>query len=168
MNKSTVLLVLLTIIIAGCGKKSDKDYYETAEKNMKENKVIEAVKSYEQVISEFPDSKLSIEATMKLATIYQNKMIDSLSGMQSYKKAVVLFKQVYNKYPNSEQAPTALFMAGFVEANNLYNFSEATKTYQLFLDKYPTHQLALSAKEELNNMGRSPEDILSGKNKKGS
>ena len=59
-------------------------------------------------------------------------------------------------------------MAGFVEANNLYNFSEATKTYQLFLDKYPTHQLALSAKEELNNMGRSPEDILSGKNKKGS
>lgn len=167
MKKSTVLLALLALLIAGCSSKSDKDYYETAEKNMKENKIIEAVKSYEQVISEFPDSKFALEATMKLATIYQNKMIDSLSDMQSYQKAIDLFKQVYNKYPASDQAPTALFMAGFVEANNLSNYNEATKTYQLFLDKYPTHKLALSAKEELNNMGLPPEEILNRKNKKG-
>ena len=32
--------------------------------------------------------------------------------------------------------------------------------YNLFLEKYPSHPLAVSAKEELNNMGLTPEEIL--------
>jgi hypothetical protein len=39
-------------------------------------------------------------------------------------------------------------------------FDEATKSYKLFLEKYPNDPLAVSAKEELDNMGIPPEEIL--------
>jgi TolA-binding protein len=73
---------------------------------------------------------------------------------------VELFRSVYEKYPNSEQAPMGLFMAGFVEANELNDYDAATKTYNLFLETFPDHELATSAKEELDNMGLTPEEIL--------
>jgi hypothetical protein len=51
-------------------------------------------------------------------------------------------------------------MAGFVEANELQNYEAATETYNLFLKTFPDHELATSAKEELDNMGLTPEEIL--------
>jgi hypothetical protein len=51
-------------------------------------------------------------------------------------------------------------MSGFVLANELNDYEQATETYNLFLDKFPNHDLATSAKEEVENMGLSPEEIL--------
>jgi TolA-binding protein len=68
--------------------------------------------------------------------------------------------QVYEKYPDSEEAPKSLFMSGFILANDLMLYDKATSSYNLFLEKYPSHPLAVSAKEELDNMGLSPEEIL--------
>ena len=45
-------------------------------------------------------------------------------------------------------------------ADDLMKYDEATSSYNLFLEKYPSHPLAVSAKEELDNMGLSPEEIL--------
>jgi len=53
-----------------------------------------------------------------------------------------------------------LFMAGFVLANELNMYNEATETYNYFIEKFPEHELAASAKEELDNMGLTPEEIL--------
>ena len=53
-----------------------------------------------------------------------------------------------------------LFMAGFVQANDLHDYDAASETYNLFLKTYPDHELATSAKEELDNMGLTPEEIL--------
>jgi hypothetical protein len=57
-------------------------------------------------------------------------------------------------------------MSGFIEANNLHQFDEATKTYRIFLEKYPDHELAESAKQELNTMGQAPDEILKQKKPK--
>jgi len=75
-------------------------------------------------------------------------------------KSIESFKKIFEKYPQNKYAPVSLFMSGFVQANELQNYDEATKAYNLFLQKYPDHELAKSAKEELDNMGLSPEDIL--------
>lgn len=158
--KSILFFLIFAFILAGCGKKSDKDYMDSAEKSTKGKSYQDAIKSYESLISEYPDSKLAPDALVKLATLYQNRADSSLTFEQSFTKAASLFREVYDKYPNSDKAPTALFMSGFVLANNLNRFDEATKTYQLFLEKYPNNQLAKSAKEELNNMGMAPEEIL--------
>ncbi len=165
--KSTLFFILFTFILAGCSKKSDKDYMDSGEKSMQAKNFQSAVKSYESLIKEYPDSKLAPDALVKLATLYQNRVDSSLTEEQSFTKAAELFREVYDKYPNSDKAPVALFMSGFVLSNNLGRFDEATKTYKLFLEKYPNNQLAKSAQEELNNMGLSPEEVLKKNKTKG-
>jgi TolA-binding protein len=78
-------------------------------------------------------------------------------------KAVTLFKSVFDKYSDSKQASVSLFMAGFIQANDLKKYQEATATYNLFLQKYPKSDLAPAAAEEINNMGLTPEKIIAKK-----
>ncbi|MGA8263336.1 MAG: tetratricopeptide repeat protein [Ignavibacteriaceae bacterium] len=158
--KSTLLLILFALILTGCSKKTEKEYMDAAEKSTQNKNYSEAVKSYQEFLKEYPESKDAPEAIVKMASLYMNHSDSTLSQEQSFAKAAELFKEVYDKYPNSKQAPQALFMSAFVLSNDLNKYDEATKIYRLFLDKFPNHQLAKSAKEELNTMGMTPDDIL--------
>jgi hypothetical protein len=51
-------------------------------------------------------------------------------------------------------------MSGFILANDLKSYNEATASFSLFLQKFPNNELASSAREELENMGLTPEEIL--------
>lgn len=161
-GKIVILSVLFisTIILSGCSSKSSDDYMKAAHESMMKKNISEAVTDYESVVKEFPNSADAPEALFQIATLYQNKMVKNLSDKDSYTKAADTFREVFDKYPNSEKAPTALFLSGFILANNLMNFESATSTYNLFLEKYPKHELAASARVELDNMGLSPDQIL--------
>ena len=163
--KTILLLIIFAFLIAGCGKKSDKSLMDNAQKSADQKNYQEAIKNYNDLIKDYPDSKLIPDALVNLASLYMSNSDSTLTEYQSYQKAADLFRKVYDKYPNSDKAPTALFMSGFVLANNLNKYDEATKTYRLFLEKYPNHPLAKSAREELNNMGISPDDILKSNSK---
>jgi TolA-binding protein len=91
-------------------------------------------------------------------------MLKNIDEHVSLEKAVRYYKKVFDEHPNSLQAPASLFMSGFILANELKNYKQAKIIYNLFLQKFPNHELAASAREELNNLGLSPEEIL--KNKK--
>ena len=159
-------LFLALILVNGCSSKSADDYMKAAQENIKQKNISEAITNYQLVVSEFPESSEAPEALFQIATLYQNKMVKNLSDIECYKKAEETFRSVFNKYPDNEKAPMALFLSGFILANDLRNFEDATKTYKLFLEKYPKHQLAQSAKEELENMGLSPDQILQKKTQK--
>ena len=163
--KTILLLIIFAFLIAGCGKKSDQSLMNNAQKSADQKNYQEAIKNYNDLIKDYPDSKLIPDALVNLASLYMSNSDSTLTEYQSYQKAADLFRKVYDKYPNSDKAPTALFMSGFVLANNLNKYDEATKTYRLFLEKYPNHPLAKSAREELNNMGISPDDILKSNSK---
>ena len=159
MKKLLSLFILLFLF--GCGsKKSVEELFTEANTNLKNNKIPEAVMLFEEIINDYPESEKAPEVLSQLASIYQNKMLKSLSDLESLEKAVSLFRRIYNDYPESSYAPTGLFMSGFVLANELNYYDKATETYNLFLEKYPNHELATSAKEEVENMGLSPEEIL--------
>ncbi|GIV45488.1 MAG: hypothetical protein KatS3mg036_0306 [Ignavibacterium sp.] len=51
-------------------------------------------------------------------------------------------------------------MAGFICAENLKDYKRAEYYYKKFLKAYPDHELASSVKVELDNLGKSPEEIL--------
>lgn len=158
--KSIVSLLIL-ILIFGCStKKSDKELFDEAKKDLKENKVPEAVIAFEQIVKEHSESKLAPEALSELASIYQNKQDKSITEEENLEKAVTLFKQIHDEYPESEYAPSGLFMSAFISANDLKRFQEATLLYKQFLKEYPDNDLAASAQAELDNMGLSPEEIL--------
>ena len=149
------------MILTGCSsKKTATELLADGEKFANEGNLTEAVLSYETLVKDYPEDVSAPEATIRLATIYQNKLLKNMPENESIIKSLELFKSVYEKYPSSEQAPMGLFMAGFVQANELKDFDGATESYNLFLKDYPDHQLATSAKEELDNMGLTPEEVL--------
>jgi TolA-binding protein len=156
-----ILSLLVLIVLFSCSsKKTDKELFDEAKKNLTENKIPEAVTGFDQLVSDYPDSKLAPEALSQLASVYQNKMVKNLSEQENLEKAVSLFKEVHDKYPDSEYAPSGLFMAAFISANDLKKYEEATSLYKQFLKEYPNNDLAASAQAELDNMGKSPEEIL--------
>ncbi|MCH7515667.1 MAG: tetratricopeptide repeat protein [Bacteroidetes bacterium] len=161
MKTIIITLSLFILLFAGCSdKKTAGELLTEGNKFTGEENSSEAVISYETLIKEYPNDKLAPEAIARLAAIYQNKLIKNISETESLNKSVGFFKSIYDKYPNSDQAPTGIFMAGFVEANELHDYDAATITYNSFIKLFPNHELITSAKEELDNMGLTPEEIL--------
>ena len=158
--KKYFVIVLFALLTISCSKTSDQEYFDQAKSFLKEKKTSEAVKAIEALIKEYPESDIAPKALVQLAGIYQNQMVEKLNPSESFDRAQKYFYQVYEKFPESEEAPQSLFLSGFILANDLKNFDLATSHYKLFLSKYPSHPLAVSAKEELDNMGLSPEEIL--------
>lgn len=158
--KKLTLLILIIIAVVSCSKMNDLDYLNRAESEVKDKKINEAVADLQTLLKEFPDSKLVPKTLIQLASIYQGQLVKGLTMRESFDKSQKYFKEVYDKYPNSEEAPSALFMSSFILANHLHRFNEATAGYKLFIEKYPNNPLVVSAKDELDNMGLSPEEIL--------
>jgi len=159
MKKLSVIF-LIAIIFISCSKTSDQEYYDKAKVLLKENKVTEAITSLETLLKEYPESNIAPKALVQLATIYQNQLDKNISQAESFNKAQKYFREVFDKYPQSEEAPNSLFMSSFILSNELKKYDEATEGYKLFIEKYPDSPLVISAKDELDNMGLSPEEIL--------
>jgi TolA-binding protein len=159
--KNILFLLALTVLLFGCGKKKQAvEYMKEAKAGIEQKNIPATVKAYETLVSELPDDSLAPEALYRLGTLYQNKMVPNMKENESMEKAVTVFRSVFDKYPGSKQAPVSLFMAGFIQSNDLNKYREATATYNLFLQKYPKNDMAPSATDELNNMGLSPEQII--------
>ncbi|MFA6597969.1 MAG: tetratricopeptide repeat protein [Ignavibacteriaceae bacterium] len=159
MKSYIVLFSLVIVFFAGCGK-SEKDQFEAATRLVQEKKYAEGVSAFEKVADEFPTSDFAPKAFYEIAKIYQSGVINGVDETTAQQKAVEYYQKVFVKYPKYEFAPSALFMSGFIQANTLGKYNEATITYKKFLQTYPTNELADDAKVELDNMGLSPEEII--------
>lgn len=155
-----LLLIILGITILGCSGKNEDEMYNTGKKLVETNKNIEAVKQYEELLKEFPDTKHKEFVLFELGKIYQSKAIKSNNSEINLNNAVKYFTQLFTEFPKSNNSPSALFMTGFIYANELQKLDSAKIRYQEFLDKYPNHELAVSVKYELDNLGLTPEQIL--------
>lgn len=73
--------------------------------------------------------------------------------------AVDDFKLILKYYPDDERISDAIFMLGFINANDMKNLDEAKKYYKLFIEKFPDHELANSARYELENLGKDINEL---------
>lgn len=73
--------------------------------------------------------------------------------------AVENFKGIVNNYPEGQHNAEAMFMLGFINANDIVNLEEAKKYYTMFIEKYPQHDLADDAQYELDNLGKDINDL---------
>lgn len=156
----SIILLLLGFVLISCSTKSDKEIFDHATKLLEESKIPESISEFEKLVAEFPESELAPKALIQLAGIYHGKKLPALSARVSLEKADSIFYLVYQRFPESNDAPLGLFMSGFIQANELEDYQKATATYNTFLKKYPEHEMAISAKQELENMGLTPEEIL--------
>ena len=81
--------------------------------------------------------------------------------VENPQKAIELYTKIAEGLPQHKKAPTALFMIGFVQENDLNDLSAAKATYENFLQKYPNDpDFADDAQNALKLLGKSPEEII--------
>jgi len=74
------------------------------------------------------------------------------------------YESFIKQFPKSTHAPKARFLIAFTYNNQLSDTESAKKQYKTFIESYPNHDLRQSAEYELNNMGKSLEDLPEFKN----
>ncbi|MBK8054046.1 MAG: hypothetical protein IPK35_12445 [Saprospiraceae bacterium] len=77
----------------------------------------------------------------------------NVSGM------VANFDWVYQYYPESKETPMALFLKGFYFENHFDKKAEAADVYQLFLKKYPAHNLTKDVSHLIKGLKNSAENL---------
>jgi len=76
-------------------------------------------------------------------------------------KALELYSKIANGMPQHKKAPTALFMIGFVQENDLNDLGKAKATYESFLQKYPNDpDFTDDAQNALKQLGKSPDELV--------
>lgn len=159
-NLYSFSLIIIFLIFSACNSKSDRDLFETGMEDLKNQNVPEAIKNFEELLDEHPQSKYIPEALFTLGTIYQGQAADSIHKVEFYQKALEYYQRLIENYPNYEKTPEAIFLAGFINAEYLKNYDQARHYYKKFLKAYPDHELAPSVQAEYNNLGKSPEEML--------
>lgn len=155
-----LLIFIIAILIVSCSGKSENELKGELDSYLKDKKFSEAEKTLEIILNDYPDSKSNDSLIFEFAKLYHSKVIAKLSNEQNMKNAIKYYEKLYNEYPKSENAPTAMFMCGFIYANELKDFGKAKEYYNKFLKSFPNHELSASAKIELENLGVPPDEII--------
>jgi TolA-binding protein len=111
-----------------------------------------AIEQYNKIIKYYPGDDYALKADFAIADIYKNNIKD-------YNKAIEHYKAMEKKYPDSEKTPNAIFMIGYIYANELQDNDKAREAYEYFIENYPDNVLVQSARWEIENLGKSLEEI---------
>lgn len=153
MIKSLILTISVTVLLIGCSGQDASDLMNQAAELQKDGKSSEALTLYEQVVKDYADAPEAPEAIFRSALIYINEQKDPV-------KAATAYELVAEKYPDSKWGHQGLFAAGYTYANDIRNLDRAKEAYQKYLKLYPDSSMAQTVQFELENLGKSPEDIL--------
>jgi tetratricopeptide (TPR) repeat protein len=171
MNRSVLLPVVCAVLLWGCGKPSAQEYLargQQAEKaaraaadTLLDRSAIAAayapvLKNYRELVASYPNDPLAPDAMFLIATIEQNNLRNPDAAVESYKKFT-------GTYPDAPKAPLAMFLVAYVYNNEIGNTDSARVWYTRFLERYPANDMAQSAQFELNNLGKTPDELLSAK-----
>jgi len=103
---------------------------------------------------------VSFDCSKKLTDKELLELAQKENSKGNNEKAIKLYEKLIRIHPDSEYSPMALFMIGYINANEIKDYERAKKVYAEFLEKYPTSELANSVKFELENMGKSPDELI--------
>ncbi|MCF8259320.1 MAG: tetratricopeptide repeat protein [Melioribacteraceae bacterium] len=159
-------LIIISALVTSCGSKSEEEFLESAKLKADQGEYVEALAEYEEMLEEYPESDSNPKIYFEIGKIYHSNLIKSLTENESLQKAIEYYQKVYSDYTKSPEAPNALFMVGFIQANELKQLDAARETYNTFLESFPDSELADDAQAELDNLGLEPEQILLQKIKK--
>lgn len=146
-------VLVFALLCAGCGKPPAEEYVKKAEEAAKGGLWSAAIQDYQDLVKYHPESAEAENALFSIAAIEHN-------NLQNFQAAVDGYKLYMQRFPQGKKASVAMFLTGFLYNNELKNLDSAKVFYERFLSTYPKDEMAASAQFELNNLGKSPEDIL--------
>ena len=92
--------------------------------------------------------------------MYLFKAGETARTVRNFAKSIEIYDWVYDKYPNFEKSPQALFLKGFTLDNDMKRYQEAKTIYESFLAKYPNDDFADDTKFLLKNIGKTDDEII--------
>jgi len=132
--------------------KMEQELFSSPEVSVTSDKANSIVMLYSRYVSENPDDSLS--------SIYLFKSAEMFRAANNGKMAVKYFQRVIDEYPESEKVPVSYFLMGFVYENIISDMKEAEKYYKIYLEKYPNGEFANDAAVLIENLGKSPEEMI--------
>ncbi len=152
---TTAVLVLLMMMFVNCSRDSVKTaegYWDLGRESFNNKKYEESIAYYQKLVKRFPQDTLAIRALFSVAEIYKNNLKDFPKSIESY-------NQILEKYSTDPKTPNASFMIGYIYANDLNDYDQAKASYEKFIELYPEHMLVQSAQWEIENLGKSLDEI---------
>ncbi len=162
MKTRFLLLLFIPIILVSCGPSRDKEAkaIQNIEKrlfspdatSLDKESADSLLTLYSAFIINFPSDTLTKNYMFKAGSLYMN------TG--NAKKALEMFDLYRAGYPNDPRAAMCLFFSAYMYENLLQNLDKAQELYILFIEKYPHHDFADDAQMALNNLGKTPDQMV--------
>jgi hypothetical protein len=156
------------VLLSGCGRPSAEEYAKRAEEEFQKalhiadslgSKVdaprvfAPSLEYFTTLAREYPGTPEAEQALFRIGTIQQNVLRDPTKALGTY-------EEYAGSFPQGSKLAEAMFLIGFIYNNELHDSVKASAAYKRFLDRFPDHELAPSARFELETLGRSPDEIL--------
>ena len=151
--KHILLSLIATVLLASCSGKNARDLYADARAAEDSGNVFLALEKFEELVQDYPAEAVAETAIYRLVMIRSGTPGDKGPAVEAQTRFLRL-------YPNSLEAPKVTFMLAFLYNNEMMQIDSAKKYYELFLALYPAHELAPSAKFELETLGKGLEELL--------
>lgn len=159
--KTYTYLFILVLFITSCGrpqekfqsdiKKSESVLFQDSSSVPDTAKARALINMYTDYAEQFQDDTLSPEYLFRAA--------DLCTGIGEYREAVSYYGKI-QRYPNYRKTPVALFLQGFVTENHLNDPANAKSYYEKFIDTYPQHKMTDDARTSLENLGKTPDELI--------
>ncbi len=112
----------------------------------------ELVEKSEAYAATFPKDSSSADVLFRAA--------DMARGARNFGKAIQLWGNVHDNFPNYARTPDALFLQAFTFENDLGDKETAKRYYEKFLQMYPQNPIAEQVKQLLSMLDKSPEEMI--------
>ena len=152
MTRSLLLLACALALIS-CGRHSPQDRYAEGREAERKGDLAAAARAYKDAVGASTETAYAESCQFRLAHMY-------LVPEGDKHLAAAEQARFYRLFPASKDAPGMLFLAAFTYNNDLHQTDSARALYAAFLERYPDHDLAGSARYELQNLGKSADELL--------
>jgi len=159
-----ISFILVALMIASCNPSKEKlqKNIANAEAELFKNEkgtfvfddklAVKAIEAYSAYVAAYPEDSIAPEYLFKKADLFRS--------LKDAGKSIETYNAIIEKYPDYKKVPYCLFLKGFIFENELNNTAKAKESYEAFLVKYPNHDLADDVQFSLNNLGKSPEQLI--------
>jgi len=133
-------------------KNLESALYSDSTKSVKMSVANDLIMAYAKYATTYPNDTLSAEYLFRAGELSR--------AVNMGRQAILYYDKITYSFPKYRKVAYCYFLEGFVYENQMNDILNAKKYYNLFITKFPTHPLVKDAKVLIENLGKSPEELI--------